>query len=138
MQEPAPGSEISASLPPLVEVECRYGKMLVFRNDNVIGRSLSMYGEWAEHELRCLRKYIDPGSTVVDVGAHIGTHTLAFSRWVGGGKVIAVEAQPVVSSVLTVNCLLSDRANVEVVNCLCSWRGGTTTVSVDYRRSENF
>jgi FkbM family methyltransferase len=138
MQEPASVAETSASPAPLVELKCRHGNMLVFRNDNVIGRSLSLYGEWAEHELRCLRRYVRPGSTVVDVGAHVGTHTLAFSRWVGGGKVIAVEAQPVVSSVLTVNCLLNNCWNIEVVNCLCSRRPGTTTISIDYRRSDNF
>ena len=40
-----------------------------------------------------------PGTTVVDVGANIGTHTVPFSRWVGDGRVIAIEAQPAVSEV---------------------------------------
>jgi FkbM family methyltransferase len=112
--------------------------MLVFRTDTVIGRSLLLYGEWAEHELQCLRPFIRSGETVLDIGAHIGTHALAFSRWVGTGRVIAVEAQPLVSSVLTVNCLLNERWNVEVVNGLCSRRGGWTRIDVDYRQHENF
>ena len=73
----------------LADLECRYGRMLVFASDEVIGRSLVLYGEWAEHELRCLRPYIRPGSTVIDVGAYIGTHALPFFLWAGAGRVVA-------------------------------------------------
>ena len=79
-------------LPPsLQRYDCRYGTMLTLPSDNVIGKSLRIYGEWAEHELSILRSFISPGATVVDVGANIGTHTLPFSRWVENGRVMAIE-----------------------------------------------
>jgi FkbM family methyltransferase len=105
-------------------LDCRHGAMLAFRSDEVIGRSLRLYGEWSEHELYCLRPYIQAGTTVVDVGAHIGTHTLAFAKWVSAGEVIAVEPQPTVMCVLQVNCLLSGLKNVKVVNAACGKRRG--------------
>jgi FkbM family methyltransferase len=57
--------------------------------------SLRKYGEWAQNEISFLQRFVTSGSTVLDVGAYIGTHTLAFARFVGPtGRVIAVEAQP--------------------------------------------
>src|SRR5262249_4739768 len=122
----------------LADLECRYGRMLVFASDEVIGRSLVLYGEWAEHELRCLRPYIRPGSTVIDVGAYVGTHALPFSLWAGAGRVVAIEVQPVASSVLTVNCLRNERWNVQIINAICSTRRGFLSVSIDYENMQNF
>src|SRR4051794_30035790 len=90
---------------------CRRGSMLAFRADDVIGRSLRLYGEWSEHELSYLRPFARAGTMVVDVGANIGTHTLAFAGWVKTGSVIAIEPQRTVASVLEVNCLLNGIEN---------------------------
>jgi len=124
-------------LPSITEHSCRYGKMLALSNDTVIGRSLAFYGEWSEHELECLHPYVPVGGTVVDVGANIGTHTLAFAKWVGPGRVISVEPQPVIHGLLTTNCLLNGHWNVEAVNALCSNRAGWAHVEVDYGSTEN-
>lgn len=44
---------------------------------------------------RCLKALIDPGMTVIDVGANVGMMSLAFARSVGAtGKVFAFEAEP--------------------------------------------
>src|SRR5882724_9599181 len=100
-------------------LHCRRGMMLAFRSDQVIGRSLRLYGEWSEHELSYLRPYVLAGTTVIDVGAHIGTHTLAFAQWVASGSVIAVEPQAMVMSLLQANCLLNGVTNVELVSAAC-------------------
>src|SRR5262249_48615573 len=105
--------------------------------DNVIARSLRFYGEWAEHELSILRSFALPGTVVVDVGANIGTHTLAFSRWVRHGRVIAIEAQPAISQVLRLNCQQNACHNVDVVNAICADRGGSRRVLIDYSSEEN-
>ena len=112
-------------------LDCRRGKMLAFRSDAVISRSLRMYGEWAEHELSCLRPYVTEGQTVIDVGAHLGTHTLAFAEWVGAGRVVAIEAQPKVAAALSVNCLLNNKHNVQVINAVCCDR-----IATNYRMLE--
>jgi FkbM family methyltransferase len=117
-------------VPPDVSIEvrdCRYGKFLIFSADEVISRSLRLYGEWAQHELSVLHPYVVPGTVVADVGANIGTHTLAFSRWVGGGEVVACEAQELVADVLRMNCLLNQRTNVQVIEAVCATRGSRVT-----------
>ena len=75
----------------------RYGEMWYFARDEVIGRSLEQYGEWAEHEISLLSGYIVPETLVIDIGANIGTHTLAFARRHPSAAVIGFEAQPVMA-----------------------------------------
>jgi FkbM family methyltransferase len=124
-------NDFSAQDSSLEILDCRYGKMLAFRADDVIGRSLRLYGEWSQHELSYLRPFVVPGRDVVDVGANIGTHTLAFAQWVGSGRVIAIEPQPFVASVLEVNCALNELRNVEVVKAACGSRTARAAYSLD-------
>ena len=60
-------------------------EIFYFPQDDPIGKSLAMYGEWAEPEIEFLSTFIGLGSAIIDVGAYLGTHTLAFSRRVGPG-----------------------------------------------------
>jgi FkbM family methyltransferase len=122
----------------LQQYDCRYGTMLTLLSDNVISRSLRIYGEWAEHELSILRSYILAGTTVVDVGANIGTHTLPFSRWVQNGRVVAIEAQPAVCDILTLNCHRNALTNVHVVNAICGEKRGHLEFRPNYASEENF
>jgi FkbM family methyltransferase len=122
----------------LQRYDCRYGTMFALPSDNVIGKSLRIYGEWAEHELSILRPFISPGATVVDVGPNIGTHTLPFSRWVENGHVIAIEAQPAICEILRFNCRQNGCANVRVVNAICGEKRGHVEFQSDYTSDENF
>jgi FkbM family methyltransferase len=74
--------------------ETRYGTMHYYAGDTFIGNSLERYGEYSEAEPELWRKLIEPGDSVVDIGANIGTLTLALAGLVGeSGKVLAIEAQ---------------------------------------------
>jgi predicted O-methyltransferase YrrM len=77
------------------QADCRYGKMYFFAADQIIGASMTEYGEWAQEEIDLLVSLMERDSIVVDVGAFVGTHTLAFARRVNsGGQVYAFEPQP--------------------------------------------
>lgn len=92
---------------------CKHGLMIFNPNDIFIGASLDAYGEWCEYEIDFLRKFIKPGDTVIDVGANIGTHAVAFSRMVGkGGRVFAFEPQPRIFKILEANIQLNHLENV--------------------------
>ena len=98
----------------------RYGTMSYLKNDLILGRSLREYGEWAQGELNLLLDLIDVGSTVIDVGAFMGTHTLAFARHVGPeGQVYAFEPHPVAFSLLRLNIEQNDLSNVELYKGRC-------------------
>lgn len=48
----------------------------------------------AKDALECVHQYIQPGTTVIDIGASIGDHTVTYADWVGPtGLVIAIEPQ---------------------------------------------
>lgn len=82
----------------------RFGILEYFPSDDPIGRALATYGEWAQAEIDFLAAFVGLGSTVIDIGANIGTHTLAFSRQVGSsGRVISFEPQKAVFGVLQRN-----------------------------------
>ena len=73
---------------------CRHGLMLYFNTDLYVGDSITKYGEWAEVETELFSKLVQPGMTVVEAGANIGTHTLALANMVGpAGRVYAFEPQ---------------------------------------------
>ena len=136
---PASGVESFAQAcpAPLEAFDCRYGSMLAFSADNVVGRSLRLYGEWAEHELYVLRPFVAAGTIVVDIGANIGTHVLPFSHWVGAGRVIAIEAQPTVCQVLSANCRRNGRDNVEIINAICGETSGRRECHLNYNDEQN-
>jgi FkbM family methyltransferase len=73
---------------------CKHGLFMYNRNDAFISRGLDLYGEWCEMEIQVLRGFISPGDVVIDAGANIGTHAVAFANLVGPtGVVHAFEPQ---------------------------------------------
>lgn len=75
--------------------ECRYGLMEYLPDEPAVGPSLAYYGEYLQPLLVDLLRLLPPGSTVVDVGAGIGVHTLGLATQVGAsGHVIAFEHRP--------------------------------------------
>ena len=95
-------------------VVSRYGRIALFAHDTgAVSQSVRFYGEWAENELSFLHNFISVGSTVVDVGAYIGTHTLAFAKFVGDeGTVVALEPQQATFDLLTKNLAENNIKNV--------------------------
>ena len=76
-------------------VATRYGKFTIFNEDELVGQSLSAYGEYSEGEVEVFRKVLRPGDTAIDVGANIGAFTIPMAKLVGGdGHVIAFEPSP--------------------------------------------
>ena len=68
---------------------------------------------WEKHIVSSILQYTRKGSTAVDVGAHIGTHTLFLSKAVGEkGQVIAFEPQTKIYQELLVNLQLNEIDNV--------------------------
>lgn len=79
----------------------RHGLMALPRRHDLIEQALRTYGEWSEREIALHRHFIEPGAVVLDIGAYIGTHTLAYARAVGpGGCVHAFEPQPLAQQAL--------------------------------------
>jgi FkbM family methyltransferase len=119
---------------------CRDGALIYNINDQFIGRALDKYGEFSRGELMFLRQLIEPGMTVVDVGANIGVLTVPFARLVRpGGKVIAFEPQRIVYQMLCGNIALNALDNVFAHNAAAGSAPGAIAVpAVDYAQPGNF
>lgn len=75
------------------KVNARHGTFTYYDQDELVGFSLGIYGEYSEAEVEVFRKVLRPGDTAIDVGANIGAFTLPMARLVGPtGKVISYEA----------------------------------------------
>src|SRR6185369_1212467 len=82
----------------------RYGALRVINSDDIISKSLRLYGEWAQLEIEIVSSFLSPGQVVIDVGAYIGTHSLAFSKAVGtSGRVLAFEPREPIAAILQDN-----------------------------------
>ncbi len=112
-------------------VDSRYGKFNVIDNDNVISHSVRVYGEWAQKEIDFLAHFINPGYFVIDAGAFIGTHSVAFSSMVGElGKVLAFEPRKNIAEILKKNSSISICKNIEVMKFALGSKSGIAKINL--------
>ena len=75
--------------------------MLFLPSDLYVGRSLELYGESSEFEGELFAQLCRPGQIVVEVGAHIGSHTIHLAKLVGpAGTVYAFEPQRIIFQIM--------------------------------------
>jgi FkbM family methyltransferase len=88
------------------------GKFYLDDNPAWVKQTLRKGQPWEQHVIRQFEKYVVPGSTVLDIGAHIGSHTLTLARLVGSaGRVYAFEPQRKVFRELVYNLRLNELDN---------------------------
>jgi FkbM family methyltransferase len=90
----------------------RNGYMLWLPSDTYVGQSLTRYGEFSASEWQVFSQFITESSRVVEVGAHIGAHTVPFAK--RANKVTAFEPQEWLCRLLKANLALNDCKNVKV------------------------
>jgi len=92
---------------------CRHGDFVFYANDLVIGRSMALYGEWAEPEVSLLAQIIRTGDVLVEAGSNIGVHTLPLARLAGAeGTVHAFEPLVCNSQLLNANIVNNGLQNI--------------------------
>lgn len=98
--------------------ECKHGTMTYFADDEFVGKSLKLYGEFSDPEVDVMAKTVKPGDTVIDVGANVGALTVAMAKLVGpNGRVIAFEPQPETAALLERNAAQNGLDCVEIHRC---------------------
>ena len=124
----------------LATKDCRHGRFTYLRGDTYIGRSLSLYGEWCEGEIVLFKRLIGQGAIAIDVGANIGTHTLALAKIVGpSGMVHSFEPQEELCELLRANVEANDLENVTVYCSAAGARKGVAKMPrIDYSGANNF
>ena len=133
-------SSIEGNKSPIVMAPCRHGRMVWPCSDKIIGRSLALYGEFAEGENRLMARFVKRGDTVVDIGANLGTTVLALARATGNsGAVLAFEPQPKVAQLLQTSLTLNGILHVRThAAALADKTGWSRIAAPDLFSEENF
>ena len=127
--------------PPYRLVFGRHGHFLVSGNDMYVGQAIAVYGEYGELEWDFMRQVIAPARDQVEVGANIGSHTVAMAKLAaqGGRRLMAVEPQPVLFQNMCANVALNRLFNVQAENCACAAEPGWLSFPPqDYAAVGNF
>ena len=124
----------------LATKDCRHGRITYLRTDSFIGKSLELYGEWCEGEIILFSRLLRSGDVVIDVGANIGTHTLAIANIVGlSGAVHAFEPQRTIYDILSENIDANGLQNVRAYWAAAGATDGACRIPIiDYSSPNNF
>ncbi|MBV9835917.1 MAG: FkbM family methyltransferase [Alphaproteobacteria bacterium] len=125
---------------PYRSKRCRHGTFLYNTRDRFIGRSLELYGEYAELELQLLLRLIKPGDIVIDAGANLGALSVPMAQRVGpDGWVLAAEPQRLVHQALCANIAVNGLSNVVAHWCGLGAAAGVAVVPpYDYSQENNY
>ena len=94
----------------------RHGAFIVEAGEGcLVSRTLGMVGQWLDSALSLALGTLQPGDTVIEVGAHLGAMTVPIAKAVGPeGRVYAFEAQPVFARRLETNLQVNGLTQVEI------------------------
>jgi len=87
--------------------------------------------DWFEDEIRFVRRWLQPGMHVVDIGANYGVYTVAAARAVGSeGRVWAFEPTPQAADFLEATLQLNNLGQVSLSRSAVSSRSGAVVLAV--------
>jgi len=114
MPAEADGGAVPRDAGPFRFLRGRHGLFAAPVGDSVIAACIARTGGFAEGQVRVLSALAQPGATVVDVGANIGTVAMPLARRVGPqGRVIAFEPMRVPFLCLCAGAALNGLAQIE-------------------------
>jgi FkbM family methyltransferase len=93
-------------------IKSKVGDFLSLKGDSIIGKSLEQLGSWEQETLDICKSVLKEDSSVIEVGAHIGTHTIPMSHMCSQGNIFAFEMQKPIFQLLNSNIVLNKCNNV--------------------------
>lgn len=98
---------------------------------SIVTSILLAQGDWFEKEIEFWRDRIQPGMTVIDVGANVGVYTFSAARLVGSeGLVFAIEPFGGCVKCLEETCRINQISWVKICAGAASDRNGTARLSL--------
>lgn len=112
-------------------INSRHGPMLANPLDKWIGEAIVNYSEYSEAEVEFLCQLIEPGDTVIEVGANIGVITVPLAIKLGeAGAIIAFEPQRLAYMTMCANAILGGLMNVRPMLAAVGRKHGTVRIPV--------
>jgi FkbM family methyltransferase len=122
----------------LKQTKCSKGVFIHLEKDLYIPESLVKYDGWENEIYDECKQYLKPNSNIIEVGAHIGTHTIPLSKLVPQGFVYAFEMQRFIHQLLCTNIILNHCGNIHTYQEGVSNQKGEVKVGlVDHNHHDN-
>lgn len=104
-----------------------YRGIYFFHGPQMKKRTVVYYKAWEKHVTRWMKQYIQPGNSVLIIGAHIGIHALYAAKLTGKtGRVVAFEPWPENYDLLQQNAAKNDFTQIKAECLALSDAPGTT------------
>ena len=104
---------------PNIIVNSIHGPMIINQNDANVGREIQQFGSWAQQDIDLISRFCElilehkPKMMLYDVGANIGSHSVALAKKFGSKiNIRAFEAQRQVYYTLCGNIAINGLENV--------------------------
>jgi FkbM family methyltransferase len=98
-----------------------------------------LFGLYDRRELGLMRRFLEPGGDMLDVGAHVGMYAVAAALTLGGrGRVLAFEPNPQARRQLEANLALNACEGVEVIPLAVSGQSGEALLHVPATSDPSF
>ena len=94
------------------EIRTKDHLFLTLEKDSFINECLEQYGCWEKPTIDECKNYLKNDSYVIEVGAHIGSHTVILSDICKDGVIYSFELQKLIFQLLNANLLLNTCKNV--------------------------
>lgn len=118
----------------LDRIFCKHGVYNILKKDSYICKSLLEYGEWCELEIDLHKDIIKTNDIIIEVGSHIGSHTVPLSKIVIQGHLYAFEPQLLLFNLLNNNIKENNICNTEIYLEAVSSKEETVKLNqVDYK-----
>ena len=104
-----------------------YGPRLLISGD-MISEYVAAYGAWSPTEVEFFKNLLPENADVIEVGAHIGMHTVLLAKHCRKGQIIAYEPQRPIYYTLAANLALNDCLNVHAKNAAVADENGRIPV----------
>jgi FkbM family methyltransferase len=115
--------------PLRIEGTLANGTRLKCQLPDVVQLYVFLFGVWEPDISAFIRQRLSPGDAFVDVGAHVGYHSLLASAQLGQhGRVVAIEASPAIFEQLQANLSINSALNVRAVNVAAAADAGVVKV----------
>ena len=96
----------------LKEIKTSDGIFLNLEDDIFIKGSLEEHGYWEKPTIDICRYFLKEDSWVIEVGSHIGSHTIPLSKICKHGFIFAFEMQRIISQLLNTNIIKNNCRNI--------------------------
>ena len=114
---------------PIDYVSSRSKNYFLFRQGIGLTSSIRQGKKWEQHLYDVIKDFNFENTTIIDIGANIGVHSLEFADLVGeNGKVYAFEPQRIVYYQLCANIIANGYDNIYAINKALSNKNGSTFI----------